>query len=102
MLSRCANLQCSKPFLRLHEGKLFLVETDRIAKPGEPATPPFIRARQAPRQVEQYWLCDECAAQWTLAFDPERGVTLVALRKPAANAAAAGSGGGSFGASTSD
>jgi hypothetical protein len=102
MLSRCANPQCSKPFLRLHQGKLFLVETDHITKPGERATPPFIRARQAQRQVEQYWLCDDCAAQWTLAFDRERGVTLVPLRKPAASAAAAGSRGGGCGASTSD
>jgi len=102
MLSRCANSQCSKPFLRLHQGKLFLVETDRIATPGESATPPFIRARQAPRQVEQYWLCDDCAAQWTLTFDHERGVTLLPVRKPAASAAAAGAGGGGFGASTSD
>jgi hypothetical protein len=62
MLSRCANSQCSKPFLRLREGKLFLVETERLNKPGASAAPPFVRARQVPRQVEHYWLCDECAA----------------------------------------
>lgn len=78
----------------MHQGKLFLVETDRIAKPGESATPPFIRARRAQRQVEQYWLCDDCATQWTLAFDREHGVTLVPLRKPAASAAAAGTSAG--------
>src|SRR3974390_1811591 len=49
MLSQCANSQCSKPFLRLREGKLFLVETDRQSKPGESVTPPFVRARQQPR-----------------------------------------------------
>jgi len=89
MLSRCANSQCSKPFLRLKEGKLFLVETERVTKPGEPAVPPFVRARQQRRQVEHYWLCDECAAQWTLVCDRDRGVRLAPLRRPVASVSAA-------------
>jgi len=89
MLSQCANPQCSKPFLRLRDGKLFLVETDRLAKPGESAVPPFIRARQQQRQVEHYWLCDECAGHWTLVYDRERGVALTPLRKPVVSLAAA-------------
>jgi len=89
MLSHCANSKCCRPFLRLREGKLFLVETDRLTKPGEPATPPFIRARQLQRRVEHYWLCDECAAQWTLIYDPENGVALSPLRRPAVNVAVA-------------
>ncbi len=84
MLSRCANVQCSKPFLRLREGKLFLVETDRLTKPGESA-PPFVRARQQQRQVEHFWLCDECAPKYSLIYDRERGVALVPLRRPAAS-----------------
>lgn len=36
MLSRCVNDQCCKPFLRLREGKLFLVETERLTKPARP------------------------------------------------------------------
>ena len=82
MLSQCANVQCSKPFLKLREGKLFLVETDRVARPGVSAGPPFVRARQQPRQVEHYWLCDECAQQWTLLYEPDRGVALAPLRRP--------------------
>jgi hypothetical protein len=89
MLSRCANLQCSKPFLRLREGKLFLVETDRLTKPGESAAPPFVRARQVQRQVEHYWLCDDCAAQWTLVYDRDQGVALAPLKRPVASAPAA-------------
>jgi len=89
MLSRCANSQCSKPFLRLREGKLFLVETERVNKPGESAAPPFVRARQLQRQVEHYWLCDECAAHWTLVYDRDQGVALSPLRRPVASAAAA-------------
>ena len=89
MLSRCANSQCSKPFLRLREGKLFLVETERLTKPGEPPAPPFVRARQLQRQVEHFWLCDECAAVWTLVYDRDRGVALAPLRRSAASVAAA-------------
>ena len=82
MLSQCANPHCRKPFLRLGEGKLFLVETDRLTKPGESAVPPFVRARKQQRCVEHYWLCDECAGQWTLVCDREHGVALVAVRPP--------------------
>jgi hypothetical protein len=89
MLSHCANTRCHKPFLRLREGKLFLVETDRLTKPGEPLAPPFVRARQLQRQVEHYWLCDECAAQWTLIYDRDHGVALTPIKRPVASMAAA-------------
>jgi hypothetical protein len=92
MLSRCANGSCSKPFLRLRDGKLFLVETDRVTKPGEPAAPPFIRAKQQKRLVEHYWLCADCAMQWTLIYDRKNGVALAPLRKPAGLATAAHNG----------
>jgi hypothetical protein len=85
MLSQCANSQCSKPFLRLREGKLFLVETDRLIKPGELLSPPFVRARQPQREVERYWLCDDCARHWTLVYDRESGVALAPLRRPMAS-----------------
>jgi hypothetical protein len=87
MLSQCANALCGKPFLRLREGKLFLVETNRINKPGESVPPPFVRARQQQRLVEHYWLCDGCAKQWTLVYDRERGVTLAPLRRVVVNVA---------------
>lgn len=89
MLSQCANSQCSKPFLRLREGKLFLVETDRLPKPGESVSPPFVRARQQQRHVEHYRLCNECAARYTLIYDHDHGVALAALQRPAATMAVA-------------
>jgi hypothetical protein len=89
MLSHCANTECHKPFLRLREGKLFLVETERVAKPGTPSVPPFIRARQLQRQVEHYWLCDDCAVQWTLIYDRERGVALAPVKRTVISMAAA-------------
>jgi hypothetical protein len=72
----------------LREGKLFLVETERLSKPGESTAPPFVRARRQQRLVEHYWLCDECATQWTLVYSQTRGIALVALQRPAAGVAA--------------
>ena len=89
MLSHCANQQCGKPFLKLREGKLFLVEINRLAKPGESVPLPFVRARQQQRLVEHFWLCDDCAARWTLIYDRERGITLMPLRRPIVNAISA-------------
>jgi hypothetical protein len=86
MLSQCANPNCAKPFLRLREGKLFLVETERLTKAGESSGPPFVRARQQSRYVEHYWLCDECASQWTLVYDRNQGIGLASLRRPMATA----------------
>jgi hypothetical protein len=83
MLSQCANASCRKPFLKLREGKLFLVETDRLTKPGESVSPPFVRARQKQRLVEHFWLCDSCAALFTLVYDRERGVALAPLSRTA-------------------
>lgn len=91
MLSRCANETCGKPFLRLREGKLFLVETDRVMQPGKSLPPPFVRARRRQRLVEHYWLCDQCAEQWTLAYDREGGIVLMPLRRPTASTASADS-----------
>jgi len=89
MLSCCANLNCAKRFLKLREGKLFLVETDQLTKPGQSAVPPFVRARRQQRLVEHYWLCDECAAEYTLVYDREHGgVALAPLRQPAESVAA--------------
>jgi hypothetical protein len=91
MLSHCANSQCSKPFLRLREGKLFLVETDHPVHPGGSPSPPIIRARQPQREVEHYWLCDDCATLWTLIYDGDRGIALIPLRRPVMSVSAAAS-----------
>lgn len=82
MLSRCANSKCGKPFLKLREGKLFLVETEQVSKPGE-SSPPLGRARREERHVEHFWLCDDCAALWTLVYDQGSGVVLAPLRPTA-------------------
>src|ERR1700736_2817440 len=86
--SRCSATapinDCSKPFLRLREGKLFLLETELGAQPGETEPPPFLRARSKWR-VERYWLCDPCAIEWTLICDREQGILLTPARRPVAS-----------------
>ena len=79
VLSHCANSQCSRPFLRLRQGKLFLVETESVANPGEGTVAPSPTTRPRARQVERYWLCNECAGVWTLVHDRHRGIVLVPL-----------------------
>lgn len=85
MLSHCANSECSKPFLKLREGKLFLVQIQRVTQPGEKIPAGFAGARQQQRTVEHFWLCDECARRWTLIYDREQGVRLLPLPCSAAN-----------------
>jgi hypothetical protein len=80
MLSHCANLQCQKPFLRLGQGKLFLVEASCVTK--SEGTTPSPRLRQPPRRLERYWLCDQCAAVWTLVHDRQEGIALLPLQPP--------------------
>jgi hypothetical protein len=89
MLSHCANLECSRPFLRLRQGKLFLVETEFAAKPGEMRVPMSPRVRHQPRRVERYWLCDQCAEVWTLVHERNRGIVLVALPRQLVGASVA-------------
>jgi hypothetical protein len=72
MLSQCANPECGKPFVKLREGKLFVVEKADCAQP-----------RRQKRSIEHYWLCDECAPTWTLVYDL-RGISVVPLRRPMA------------------
>jgi len=89
MLSHCANPQCSKPFLRLRQGKLFLIETERVAMPGDLPAPSFSQTRALPRRVERYWLCDQCANVWTLVHDLHHGLVLMPLPRPMASVGAA-------------
>jgi hypothetical protein len=77
MLSHCANSQCSRPFLRLGQGRLFLVEATTFPRPADSSSP---YARHPPRRVERYWLCDRCAQMSTLVFDQQKGITLVPLQ----------------------
>lgn len=83
MLSRCANSQCGKPFLKLREGKLFIVETEDTMMAAESSAPLSSRPRPAQRRVDHYWLCEDCTLVWTLIYTRESGVALAPLQRPA-------------------
>jgi hypothetical protein len=98
MLSHCANPLCSTPFVRLREGKLFLVETESGA-PAEKVragllinqsfrlvlnastrqSHVFPTMRKPPQRVDRYWLCDRCSALWTVTQNEDRRIVLVPL-----------------------
>jgi hypothetical protein len=73
MLQKCANPTCTVPFLSMHKGKLFLAETF----PSDSAT--FDGNRRKVRHREHFWLCDACAAHFTLRFDSAQGMMTVPL-----------------------
>src|ERR1700693_12652 len=73
MLHKCANPNCTSPFRKLSQGKLFLVVT-----PLESSDTRRTRWRtQSRSRVEHYWLCDQCAFVLTLSYEKGRGVVAV-------------------------
>jgi hypothetical protein len=92
MLSRCANSQCSKPFVRLGQGKLFLVQTEFPVKSGELTGPRSRYTRRQARPVERYWLCKQCAEVSTLVQDRKEGIVLVPLQQARIGARGSGEG----------
>jgi hypothetical protein len=74
MLHKCANPSCMVPFRSLREGKLFLAETLH-----SDLSPEFDGQRRRLRRREHFWLCDACAAHFTLRFDPALGMLTVPL-----------------------
>ncbi len=81
MLQKCANPSCSARFRSLREGKLFLAES----LPPESANL-VSNSMSKMRRREHFWLCDHCAAQYTLRFDAERGMLTVPIGECAAPA----------------
>jgi len=87
MVSKCANPECTTPFLYFHRGKLFRVETEgrqeRRRNMGSESG-----AGKPLRRIEFYWLCQDCAEKMTLVFDRTIGIS-VRLRpeSPVAQAA---------------
>ncbi len=60
MLSKCANPECSRQFLYLHQGKLFQL-----------APTPEVDSSEATFDVlhERFWLCDLCSKSMSLVWD---------------------------------
>jgi hypothetical protein len=80
MLQKCANPGCPNPFRKLSEGKLFLVETESRSS----ANAGLRRWDDGiPHRIEHFWLCGECAAVLTLAFEKGEGLKTVPLPEAA-------------------
>jgi hypothetical protein len=79
MLHKCANPTCTVPFRSLREGKLFLAETF----PSD-LNDSFAGNRRRLRRREYFWLCDACAAHFTLRFDTTAGMMTVPINERAA------------------
>jgi hypothetical protein len=86
MVSKCANPECTTPFLYFHRGRLFRMETEgrqerRRNMGGESG------AAKPLRRIEFYWLCQDCAEKMTLVFDRTMGISVRPRPNPAAQAA---------------
>jgi hypothetical protein len=79
MLHKCANPSCTVPFRSLREGKLFLAETF----PSD-LNEAYVGNRRKLRRREHFWLCNACAAHFTLRFDHSIGMRTVPLNERAA------------------
>jgi hypothetical protein len=86
MVARCANPGCAAPFLYLHQGKLFRMESDVSFVSRNPGSPDP-EGKKPARRVEYFWLCRDCAAEMTLVFKKGVGVTTkpLAPAQPAAS-----------------
>jgi hypothetical protein len=80
MLSKCANPACAVPFRYLRDGRLYQIDTadgPRAVTDGKPS-----------QRFEYFWLCGQCAASMTLAFQRGKGVIMVPLPREGERAAA--------------
>jgi hypothetical protein len=79
VLNKCANPACAVAFRKLHQGKLFLVETEPLVVLDRRRE--HLRGQPSHR-VEYYWLCDQCAMALTLSYDKAHGVIVIADSRP--------------------
>ena len=69
VVHKCFNPACSVPFLYLHQGKLFRVDTRARRAPMDGVTLPI-----GPSHIEFFWLCDQCARTMAVRVANGRGV----------------------------
>lgn len=75
MLYKCANPPCVSLFRSMHQGKLFMVES-------EPQDGPHSARKNRTPRMEHYWLCDQCFPVVTLTFTKGIGLIMVPLLPP--------------------
>jgi len=80
MLSKCANPECSTPFLYLRGGKLFRWDQLEGVKNSGANSGSIIGKHS--HGVEFFWLCDICALRMTVVFRKGVGITTKPLLPP--------------------
>ena len=65
MLTECFNPGCRKELLYLRNGRIVRI----------------VRNHQDRVVVEHFWLCDQCAHEWTLVQDESQAIALVPLSR---------------------
>ena len=83
MIGKCANPDCSRPFLYLHEGRVFAVEVTEKPIRWTSAESSEFGLRQ--HRVQFFWLCDACSRRNPLAFNSCSGSLKVVLTPLASN-----------------
>jgi hypothetical protein len=73
MLSKCSNPGCSATFRRLQTGKLFRFDSPNRRLSEDSSTP------KSPLGVEFFWLCEACAAKFTLVSNSTEGTRVVSI-----------------------
>ena len=82
MLSKCSNPGCSATFLRLQIGKLYRFDSPNRLLSGDSTL------SKSPRGIEFFWLCEACAATFTLVSNSTEGTRVVAIAGRARGATA--------------
>jgi hypothetical protein len=65
-----------------------MVETQGSSSADQLAPASSRRVRKPPRRIERYWLCDQCAAAWTLMQDGSGSIALSPLQRAVSPTAA--------------
>ncbi|MGA9040410.1 MAG: hypothetical protein WB421_07735 [Terriglobales bacterium] len=81
MLYKCANPPCVNLFRSMHQGKLFVVESESQDSQG-PEPTNGTRKNRPLHRVEHYWLCNDCFPVVTLTFSKGLGLIMVPLLPP--------------------
>ena len=85
MLARCVNEKCKRALYSFSEGRLFQFEVISISlAANDEGSTAFDEKPQ--RETVHFWLCAGCAATMSLVLEPARGLKLVSVNEPCADA----------------
>jgi hypothetical protein len=80
MLSKCLNPDCSASFRYLGKGRLFRVDFSELGrKSSSTGRKHVVSIRSKAHPVENFWLCERCAAKMTVQLSEEGEVRLISI-----------------------